>query len=103
MKDPVRGTFRVTDCYDAHPHESNSRPRMTGVVSAPGGFLPPGGQADITLEITKNDGSFYTATTRIAFSTPERRASIATPGNRLPVRIGPANPSRVVIDMTAQR
>jgi hypothetical protein len=36
MKDPVRGAFRITDWYDAHPHESNSRPRLTGVVTAPG-------------------------------------------------------------------
>jgi hypothetical protein len=25
LKDPVRGTFRVTDCYDAHPHDTTAQ------------------------------------------------------------------------------
>jgi hypothetical protein len=37
----------------------------------------------------------------MAFSTPERRALVATPGTRLPVRVDPAAPTRVVIDKAA--
>lgn len=80
---------------------------VTAVTEVPvppgvGAFAPPGGQADLSLEITKSDGSFYTATTRVAFSSSERRASIARPGNRLSVLIDPANPSRVAIDPTGR-
>jgi hypothetical protein len=71
---------------------------VTNVPSAPGALAAPGGQADLTLEITRSDGSIYMATTQVAFSSPERRASIATLGTRLSVRIDPARPSRVVIE-----
>jgi hypothetical protein len=36
MKDPVRGTFRVTGFYDAHPHSNPPGTRITGVITAPG-------------------------------------------------------------------
>ena len=66
--------------------------RPAGLPTAPGGLV------DITLDITRRDGSGYTAVTRIGFRTPERRAQVATVGTRLTVRIDPADPSRVVID-----
>ena len=58
----------------------------------------PGGVVDITLDITRADGSGYTAVTRVGFATPERRARFATVGTRLSVLIDPDNPSRVAID-----
>ena len=61
------------------------------------GFAPPAGMADLTLEITRADGSVYTAPARLSFATPERRAAVATPGTRLRVRIDPNLPTRVAI------
>lgn len=71
---------------------------VTDVEPEFGAFPPPGGIVDIRLEITKPDGSFSVATTRIGFSSPERRAAVATVGNRLQVRVDPLNPANVVID-----
>ena len=65
---------------------------------APPGFAAPGGTVDLTLRITRADGSGYTTPTRVSFSTPERRSVVATPGTRLRVRIDPHVPSRVAID-----
>jgi hypothetical protein len=72
---------------------------VMGVQDVPpgAGFAPPGGMADLTLEITRADGSVYTAPLRLSFATPDRRAAIATPGNRLRVRIDPNLPTRVAI------
>jgi hypothetical protein len=53
---------------------------------------------DLRLEITKPDGSFSVATTRMGFSSPEHRAAIATVGNRLQVRVDPLNPANITID-----
>ncbi len=63
-----------------------------------GTFPPPGGIVDLRLEITKPDGSFSIATTRIGFSSPEHRAAIAAVGNRLQVRLDPLNPANITID-----
>jgi hypothetical protein len=60
-------------------------------------FVPPGGLADLMLEITRADGSVYHAPARLSFATPERRAAIATPGTQLRVRIDPNLPTRVAI------
>jgi hypothetical protein len=72
---------------------------ITGVteVQPPGG-MPPGGIADLTFEITRADGSVSTTRTRAGFSSPERRAMVATPGKQLNVFVDPANPARVAID-----
>jgi hypothetical protein len=58
----------------------------------------PGGVVDITLDITRGDGSGYTAVNRVSFSTLERREQIAVVGTRLPVRLDPDDPTKVVID-----
>jgi hypothetical protein len=58
----------------------------------------PGGTVDLTLQVTRANGSVYTTPTRISFSTPERRAAITTPGTRLKVRIDPNVPARIAID-----
>jgi hypothetical protein len=77
----------------------------TGVVRAvhdvvPAVPLPPGmSQADLTLDVTRPDGTTYPVTTRIGFRSPARRAAVATVGTRLPVLVDPANPGRVVIDV----
>ena len=77
----------------------------TGVVRAvhdvaPQGVLPQGmSQADVTLDVSRPDGSTYPATTRIGFSTPARRAAVATVGTTLPLLVNPNDPGRVVIDV----
>jgi hypothetical protein len=66
-------------------------PMMAGMV--------PGGLVDLVLEVTSPESPApYTAHTRLAFSTPQRRAMLSTPGTQLPVRIDPATPTHVVID-----
>jgi hypothetical protein len=71
---------------------------VNDVPAQPGVPQAPAGTADLTLEITRADGSMYTAVTRVGFSTPGRRASVAVPGKRLSVLIDPAAPARVAID-----
>src|SRR5436190_15625300 len=39
MQDPVRGEFKVTDRYFAHPGSNSFREVLTGVISVPG--MPP--------------------------------------------------------------
>jgi hypothetical protein len=66
------------------------------------GGMMPGGLVDVVLEVTPPDGAApYTTHMRMAFSTPERRARIATPGTRLPIRFDPATPTHVAIDKAA--
>jgi hypothetical protein len=72
-------------------------------VTLPGGFanLIPGAIVDLTLEVTPPGGDRYTTHTRLVFSTPERRARIAAPGTRLPVRIDPNRQMHVEVDRAA--
>lgn len=72
---------------------------VTGVQEVPPGpgFAPPGGVADVMLEITRADGSVYNAPIRLSFAAPEHRAAIAVPGTQLRVRIDPSSPTRVAI------
>ena len=81
-----RGTAIVLDAREA--------------PNPPGFPLPPGGRADLLLEITRANGAVYQTRTVIAFSTPERRAAIAAPGTHLNVWIDPGAPSRVAVDLT---
>jgi hypothetical protein len=60
----------------------------------------PGGIVDITLDVHGLDGADYSATTRVAFSTPQRRARVTQPGTEVPVLVDPANRNRVTIDPT---
>jgi hypothetical protein len=70
-----------------------------GVNDIPPGMLSaPAGMVDITLEVRTADGTCYTTATRVGFSTPERRARVATPGTQLSVYIDPSDRSRVAID-----
>jgi hypothetical protein len=61
---------------------------------------PPGGTVDLLLEVTRPGGDRYTTHLVVGFSTPERRARVATVGTRLPVRINPDKPSKIAIDTT---
>ncbi|MEZ0112031.1 hypothetical protein ABH920_006050 [Catenulispora sp. EB89] len=72
-------------------------------VNAPAFFgrIVPGGIVDLTLEVMPPTGEPYTTHTRLVFSTPERRARIATPGTQLPIRFDPTRPTRVEVDKTA--
>jgi hypothetical protein len=72
---------------------------VVGVQDVPpgSGFTPPGGAADLMLQITRADGSVYNAPTRLTFATPERRAAIAAHGTQLRVRIDPNLPTRIAI------
>ncbi|HEX4702652.1 MAG TPA: hypothetical protein VH352_11035, partial [Pseudonocardiaceae bacterium] len=67
---------------------------MSGAAMAPGVS-----QADISLDVMRPDGSTYPATTRIGFSTPARRAAIATLGTTLPLLVSKNDPGRLVIDV----
>jgi hypothetical protein len=84
---------------------SKSGERATAIVVAVAdkkprfaALSPPGGMADVTLEITRADGSRYTTHTVIGFSTPERRSIVAVAGKRLNVFIDPSSPQKVAID-----
>jgi hypothetical protein len=69
-------------------------------VQLPAGMAgaPPAGLVDITLDITRADGTSYSTVTRVGFSTAERRARVATVGAQLPVFIDPGSQDRVAID-----
>jgi hypothetical protein len=59
---------------------------------------PTASLCDLTLRLTRSDGSSYDATTRLGFRDAQRRAQIAVIGATLPVRVDPANETRVVVD-----
>lgn len=66
-----------------------------------GEATPAGGAVELTLEVTRADGSTYPARAGVLFSSAERRMRFGTVGVRLPVRIDPADPYRVAIDTAA--
>jgi hypothetical protein len=68
------------------------------IAVPPGMPSAPAGMVDISLEVRRADGTRYTTVTRVGFSTPERRARVATPGTQLTVLIDPDDRSRVAID-----
>jgi len=70
------------------------------IAVPPGLPAAPAGVVDITLEIAAPDGSRYPAVTRVGFSTPQRRARVATVGTELSVLVDPADRSRVAIGTT---
>jgi hypothetical protein len=84
---------------------SKSGERATAIVVAVtdkkprfAALAPPGGMADLTLEVTRADGSIYTAHSVIGFSTQERRSIVAVVGKRLNVFIDPSTPTKIAID-----
>jgi hypothetical protein len=78
---------------------------LTGIrdVPVPQAALPgpTASLCDLTLQVNRPDGSSYTAQTRIGFRNASRRAAIAVIGGVLPVRVDPADPARVAIDIPA--
>jgi hypothetical protein len=70
------------------------------IAIPPGMPSAPTGMVDISLEIRRADGTRYTTVTRVGFSTPERRARVATPGTQLTVLIDRGDRSRVAIHTT---
>lgn len=83
-----------------NPAQAGGTEQATAMVLAardvPG--TAPGGTVDLTLEVTRADGSTYTTATRLSFATPERRAAVAIYGTMLRVRIDPNVPARIEID-----
>jgi hypothetical protein len=71
------------------------------VPAPPGEDRPPGGAVELTLEVTRADGTRHTATAGVLFSSTERRVRYGMVGSRLPVRIDPTDADRVVIDAAA--
>jgi hypothetical protein len=81
--------------------EENATAVVTEVRDVPvpaGQAVPPGGAVELTLEITRSDGSRYTIRGGAMFSSPERRDRFGSVGARLPVRLNPSNPHQFVID-----
>lgn len=81
----------------------------TAVITAidylklPARALPAKGAsiADVALDIRRADGTTYSALARFGFRTPARRAQIGFAGAEVPVRIDPADPTRVALDRGA--
>ena len=57
--------------------------------------------ADVALDIRRADGTTYSTLARFGFRTPARRAQIGYAGAEVPVRIDPADPTRVTLDRDA--
>jgi hypothetical protein len=72
-------------------------------VAVPAAVLPgpTASLCDLTLQVSRRDGTTYTAGTRLGFRDAHRRATVAVLGSVLPVRVDPADPSRVAVDVTA--
>jgi hypothetical protein len=70
---------------------------VPGVVEPRG---PGSSLVNLTLDVTRADGSSYSTSSRIGFSTPARRAAVATVGHRVPVLVNPALPQQVTVDLS---
>lgn len=57
-----------------------------------------GGTTDLSLDITLPDGSGYSTSMRITFSTPEKHDAVAVVGRSLPVLVNPAARDQVMVD-----
>jgi hypothetical protein len=57
-----------------------------------------GGTTDLTLDVTLADGTGYSASMRITFSTPEKHDAICAIGRQLPVLVNPASRDQIAID-----
>jgi hypothetical protein len=82
--------------------ETRTEPGTAVVLAAhevPMQVQPPGTSLlDLTLDVTRADGSAHSVVLRVPCHTPERRAAVAGVGTRLPVLIDLADPRRVAID-----
>jgi hypothetical protein len=66
-------------------------------VPLPAGFGPPGGVADLTVQVPDNISGTRTAVARTTFSSQEQRAAIAVVGVTVRVLVDPANPATVTV------
>ncbi|MCU1513033.1 MAG: hypothetical protein JWO10_123 [Microbacteriaceae bacterium] len=57
-----------------------------------------GGTTDLTLDVTLADGTAYSTSMRITFSTPDKHDLICAIGRRLPVLVNPASRDQIAID-----
>ena len=57
----------------------------------------------LTLAVTPQGGARYQVTMRFGFRSPERFTALATVGTKLPLRVDPADPRTVTIDLPALR
>jgi hypothetical protein len=55
---------------------------------------------DLDLTVVRADGTSYDAQTRVGFRSEARRLVLGLPGLRIPVRIDPADDTRVALDST---
>jgi hypothetical protein len=62
---------------------------------------PSACMAWLTLDVTPQAGVPYRCTIRFGFRSPERFTALAIVGTRLPLRVDPADRSRVTIDLPA--
>ncbi len=62
---------------------------------------PEASMAWLTLTVTPHTGTPYEATIRFGFRSPERFTALATVGTQLPLRLDPADPRKVTIDLPA--
>lgn len=62
---------------------------------------PQACMAWLTLRVTPYGGASYEATIRFGFRSPERFTALATVGTQLPLRVDPADPQVVTIDLPA--
>ena len=60
---------------------------------------PQASMAWLTLGVTPYGGGPYDVTIRFGFRSPERFQALATVGTQLPLRVDPADPRRVTIDL----
>lgn len=66
-------------------------------VPLPSGFGPPGGVADLTVQVPDSVSGTRTAVARTTFSSQEQRAAIAVVGVTVRVLVDPANPATVTV------
>lgn len=103
--DLTAGHLSAADAADLTTRGEQASAVLTSIadVDVPQFALPgpTASLADLTLQVTRQDGRTYTAQTRLGFRNAERRALIGTVGSVLPVRVDPADPGRVAVDVPA--
>lgn len=79
----------------------NARVLAAHRIAVPAGMPDaPGGTWDLTLDVVGPGGTGWSSTTRISFSSAERRATVAAIGRTLPVLADPVRHDRLAIDTT---
>lgn len=81
-------------------HQATARVLAVYEVPVPPGTpgAMPAGIVDLTLDVNTVDGHHYSTQMRMGFSTPDKRATVATVGTVLPVLADPDRRDRIVLD-----